>query len=180
MIGAADFIAPGKIAMAGIVVGALSGFGVAQLQPGPTLAAVIKDPPIHFSAGKALDTDLFRDNGNYYAVGHTPEVSMTPIATNVVRKVGLGRTSFVTVTTTATGTYSTDGLASSNVRYPGIYTEPLQIAAIPFAGTLLGWSRLTGWTEIPLLADRGWDLIDDTAPASRDGVCVSDAKVGCR
>ena len=180
MLHAGDFIAPGKVAMAGIVVGALSGLAVAQLQPGPTLAAVIKDPPIHFGLGKALDTDLFRIDGDYYAVSHGADVSTTPISTNVVRKVGYGRTDFVTVTTTSTGVYSTDGLASPNVRYPGVYSEKMRVALLP-SGDAVGWSRLSGWTEIPLLPTGGFDLLDDSkAPASADGVCVSDAKAGCR
>lgn len=181
MANAWDLIAPGKIAMAGIIVGALSGLTIAQFKPGPTLAAVVKDPPIHFGIGKALDSDLFRVGGDYYAVAHSPDVSMTPISTNVVRKVGYGRTSFVTINTTATGVYSTDGLVSPNVRYPGVFTEKLDVVPLPFSGQLLGWSQLTGWTEIPMLPSRGYDLLnDDSLPDSRGSVCVSDPKVGCR
>lgn len=180
MFHAADFIAPGKLAVAGIVVGALSGLALAQLQPGQTLAAVVKAPPIHFGPGKALDTDLLRIDGNYYAVSHGADVSMTPLTTEVVRKVGYGRTDFVTVTATSTGVYSTDGLASPHVRYPGVYSERMRVALLPFAGEAVGWSRLSGWTEIPLLPTGGYDLLDDKSPASRDGVCVSDTKVGCR
>lgn len=38
----------------------------------------------------------------------------------VVRKIAGGRTSEVTITTTPSGTYSTDGLLSPHIQYPGI------------------------------------------------------------
>jgi hypothetical protein len=37
-----------------------------------------------------------------------------------VTKIGYGKKSKVSIVTTATGTYSTDGIRSPNVRYPGI------------------------------------------------------------
>jgi hypothetical protein len=40
--------------------------------------------------------------------------------TQVVKKIAHGRTSSVTVVTTPSGTYSTDGLLSPHVQYPGI------------------------------------------------------------
>lgn len=40
--------------------------------------------------------------------------------TQVVTKIGHGRKSQVTIVTTPSGTYSTDGMLSPNVRYPGI------------------------------------------------------------
>ena len=53
-----------------------------------------------------------------------PWVSTDVIETRTVRKIGYGRTTFVDITTTQTGTYSTDGLASPHFRYPGIHTNP--------------------------------------------------------
>ena len=40
--------------------------------------------------------------------------------TQVVTKIGHGRKSQVTIVTTPSGTYSSDGILSPNVRYPGI------------------------------------------------------------
>lgn len=40
--------------------------------------------------------------------------------TQVVTKIGHGRKSQVTIVTTPSGTYSTDGMLSPHVRYPGI------------------------------------------------------------
>ena len=44
-------------------------------------------------------------------------------STRVVKKIGHGRTSMVEIVTTPSGTYSTDGLLSPHVRYPGIEVE---------------------------------------------------------
>lgn len=52
-----------------------------------------------------------------------PSVSTEVIRSSTVRKIGYGRTSFVTIAETASGTYSSDGLTSPNVRYPGIHID---------------------------------------------------------
>ena len=44
-------------------------------------------------------------------------------SSRVVKKIAHGRTSTVEIVTTPTGTYSTDGLLSPHVRYPGIEVE---------------------------------------------------------
>jgi hypothetical protein len=50
-------------------------------------------------------------------------VSTEPLRTQTVSKIGFGQRTYVSIVTTATGTYSTDGLASPYVRYPGIDRE---------------------------------------------------------
>ncbi|HTJ56109.1 MAG TPA: hypothetical protein VL418_00910 [Devosiaceae bacterium] len=157
--------------MAGIVVGVLSGFAVAQLQPGPTFAAVAERPP--FTYGKALDTHLAKFNGDYYAVGTESNVSLEPESDTVIRKIGYGQTNFVHIITTPSGTYSSDGLFSPNIRYPGIHVEHLQLTFPTLTGQILGWSQLTGWTKIPLFADDGFGFLQNNyAPNSQQGVCV--------
>lgn len=53
-----------------------------------------------------------------------PGVSIEPIKETVVRKIAYGRTTFVNVMETSSGVYSTDGLASPHIQYPGIVKEP--------------------------------------------------------
>jgi len=171
-------IVPSKLVLAGIIIGAVSGFMVAQLSPGPTIAAVVSKPP--FTVGKALDTNLAKFNGDYFAIGTEPGISMEPDAVTTIRKIGYGETRFVTVSTTPSGTYSSDGLASPYIRYPGVHVERMQVAALPFG--IYGWTKLTGWTKIPLFSANSIGFLDaDTVPASQDGVCVADTNVGgCR
>jgi hypothetical protein len=57
---------------------------------------------------------LDEDNG----VTYEDWVSTDPLETHTVKKVEAGRVSYVTITRTSTGTYSTDGFASPNVIYP--------------------------------------------------------------
>ena len=169
-------VAPTKLALVGIVVGVLSGFFIAQFDPGPSMAAVADKPP--FDLGKALDTHLARFNGDYYAIGIKPGVTLEGTSV-VVEKIGYGRTSFVTITTTPTGVYSSDGLASPNIRYPGVYSQRMQLVPDPFVGGVLGWSKLTGWTKIPLLDAHSIGFLDTaTLPSSLHGVCVTDNATG--
>ena len=70
-----------------------------------------------------------------------PGVSTDVVSTRTIRKIGYGRTEFVEIRTTSTGTYSTDGLASPHIRYPGIHKE-LKPAS---RGHLAFWSGGKGW-----------------------------------
>jgi hypothetical protein len=179
MVPVQGVVAPTRMALLGMFIGAASGLFVAQLNPGPTLAAVVANPP--FQIGKPLATDLAKFDGDYYAIAHAPGISMDPTSSVTVRKVGYGQTSFVTINTTSTGVYSSDGLHSPNVRYPGIYSQPLDVLVTP-AGAVLGWSQLSGWVNIPLIAANSFGYLnDDSAMASQNGVCVKDAATGdCR
>lgn len=53
-----------------------------------------------------------------------PGVSIEPVAESTVRKIAYGHTTFVRVMETESGVYSTDGLASPHIEYPGIIKEP--------------------------------------------------------
>lgn len=53
-----------------------------------------------------------------------PGTSIEPIRESTVRKIAYGKTTFVEVMETASGVYSSDGLASPNVQYPGIVKTP--------------------------------------------------------
>lgn len=53
-----------------------------------------------------------------------PGISVEPVKETVVRKIGYGRSSFVNVMETTSGVYSSDGLASPHIQYPGIVKQP--------------------------------------------------------
>ena len=129
--------------------------------------------------GKALDINLMKFNGDYFEVGTAPGVSLQPTSQVQIKKIGYGQTTFVNILSTPSGTYSTEGLVSPNIRYPGIYTQKLHVFASPFSGEVLGWSKLGGWVKIPLL-DAGSIayLADDQVPHSANGVCVKSAQSG--
>lgn len=76
-----------------------------------SLAAVRADG---FDPSKLLILD--EDNG----VQYEDWVSTDPLDTQVVKKIEAGRVSYVTIKRTATGVYSSDGIESPHVQYPGV------------------------------------------------------------
>jgi hypothetical protein len=59
-----------------------------------------------------------------YVVDYEDWVATDPLSTTQVKKIEAGKVSYVTITTTATGTYSTDGMFSNHIQYPGISVAP--------------------------------------------------------
>jgi hypothetical protein len=52
-----------------------------------------------------------------------PWVSEEVQSETTIKKIGYGRTTYVSIVTTPTGTYSSDGLASPHIKYPGIVSN---------------------------------------------------------
>lgn len=52
-----------------------------------------------------------------------PGVSVEPVRQSRIKKIAYGRASYVEVVQTESGIYSSDGLASANIEYPGIGKE---------------------------------------------------------
>jgi hypothetical protein len=59
-----------------------------------------------------------------------PSVNTDVVKQQTVRKIGYGRTEFVDIVTTPTGTYSSDALASPYVRYPGIHDTETEAGGV--------------------------------------------------
>ena len=78
-----------------------------------------------------------------------PGVSIEPIRESTVRKIGYGKTTMVQIMETDSGIYSTDGLASPHVEYPGIVKEPRA------SGQGLIWQLLGGRWTVALSEDAG-------------------------
>ena len=101
----------------------------------PALAATSE--PVSTLAAQAIDIftppppDYSRLIRRSYQVA--PSVSTEPIRQSVVRKIEAGRITDVVVTETATGVYSSDGLANAHVNYRGIRVTEELIAPIEIA-----------------------------------------------
>ncbi len=67
-----------------------------------------------------FDARVFRK----YAIHFDETVSTDVSARHSVTKIGFGQVTQVSIVTTPTGTYSSDGLVSPHVRYPGIEVAP--------------------------------------------------------
>lgn len=88
-----------------------------------------------------------------YLVDYEDWVSTEPLSTSRIKKVEGGRVSYVTVTQTATGTYSTDGMTSPHVLYPGIAVEavtaqPNRVAVLSYGGNSFVYLRNRGTTIV--------------------------------
>lgn len=106
---------PTRQMLMGMILGATCATALAATGPGLVLEAFADEMPAGFDTDKLVKFD-----GRDYEVEYADWVSTDPLSTATVKKIEAGRVSHVSITTTATGTYSTDGLTSKHVLYPGI------------------------------------------------------------
>ncbi|WP_417308113.1 hypothetical protein [Devosia sp.] len=98
-------------------------------------------------------------------------VSTEPLGYSEVEKIGYGRSETVKIVETATGVYSSDGIYSPYVRYPGIELQPDMGAAL-FAiwGGAGGWTFLRSMTAGSFLSMTPFD--GGNLVVTDDGTCV--------
>lgn len=106
---------PTRHMLMGMTLGAACATLLAFIGPGYVLETFADEMPGGFDTSKLVKFD-----GRDYEVEYADWVATDPLSSSTVKKIEGGRVSYVDITTTATGTYSTDGLTSRNVLYPGI------------------------------------------------------------
>ena len=108
-------------------------------------------------------------------------VSTDILSEQVVRKIEFGRTTFVRVVTTASGTYSSDALNSPYIKYPGIHDTRDTADAASFIGAWDGrsWTILRGFGANSFTNIVPFD--GGTTLTHEGGVCVflKDGNVYC-
>jgi hypothetical protein len=110
---------PDRHLLLGMTLGAICATALAAIGPGAVIDAFADEGAII-----GIDpSSLVRFEDRDYKVGYEDWVATDPLSTVRVKKVEAGRVSYVTITTTATGTYSTDAMFSRHVQYPGISVE---------------------------------------------------------
>ena len=104
---------------------------------------------------------LVKFDDRQYEIAYSRNISLEPTSSAIVRKIGYGRAVDVNIATTSTGTYSSDGLTSPHVLYPGIAvsrvyedTHHHEPAGPGFSIFSLGSSPLGGVT-LNAVSDRG-------------------------
>ncbi len=110
---------PTRHMLLGMTLGAICASALAAIGPGYVVEAFADEMPAGFDTDK-----LVKFGEREYEVSYADWVSTDPLSTAMVKKIEGGKVSYVSITTTATGTYSTDGLTSRHVLYPGIDVEP--------------------------------------------------------
>lgn len=124
---------PTRHMLLGMTLGAICASALAAIGPGYVLSALADEMPAGFDTGK-----LAKFGDREYQVSYADWVSTEPLSSAQVKKVEAGKVSYVSITTTATGTYSTDGLTSKHVLYPGIEVEEAEPRGNFFAFWSLG------------------------------------------
>ena len=137
---------PVRVLAIGGTIGAL----VAGTLAAPQFLSAAADEPVKTVTSaletlfpQAVDAKIFRK----YDITFDDSISTDVKRTQVVKKIGYGRTSTVTIVTTPSGTYSTDGLLSPHVQYPGIEKKLKGWGGRSFA---FYWSQSSGggrWTS---------------------------------
>ncbi|WP_224701551.1 hypothetical protein [Devosia aquimaris] len=134
---------PDRRILLGMFLGAISATALAATGPGAVLEVFADEAPQVVAPG--FDTSkLVRFEGRTYAVTADAGVSQEPLTTQTVKKIEGGRVSYVTITTTATGTYSSDAMFSPNVQYPGIDVE--ELSPFWFSNVFYSWNG-RGWSS---------------------------------
>lgn len=137
---------PDRKVLLGMALGALSATAVAAVGPG-WVTSVLADE----FARPAIDPSrLVRYENVNYLVDYDASVSTEALSTARVKKIEAGKVTYVDITTTATGVYSSDAMFSPHVQYPGIEVE-----RAPYPHNR-GGNRFTVW------GDNGWTSFSTT------------------
>ena len=133
---------PDRKVLLGMALGAVCGVGVTIIGPGAVIDAFAD------SAQTGIDPSaLVKFEGSDYDVQYDDWVDTTPTSKTRVKKVEFGHVSYVDITTTSTGTYSTDAMFSNNIQYPGITVNQ----AAPQLASAISVLALGGhWVTLPL------------------------------
>lgn len=78
----------------------------------------------YLGSGDAPLSKLIKFGEREYEISTAAWVSLDPVSSQTVRKITFGRVTDVSVVTTSTGTYSSDGMVSPYVQYPGVTVRP--------------------------------------------------------
>lgn len=144
---------PDRRTLTGMIFGAFGAATVMAIGPGAVMEVFADEPG-------GIDTGaLVRFEAGGMRVTHQDWVSTSVTASATVTKIGYGRTTAVTISTTATGTYSSDALGSPHVLYPGITVERTAEAPSPAGWSLVPLTR--GGSILYLRTDGGTHILTD-------------------
>ncbi|WP_375449711.1 hypothetical protein [uncultured Devosia sp.] len=135
-------VLPDRKVLLGVVLGAVCGAGLTIAGPGAVMGAIADETQTGIDP-----TSLVKFEGRDYDVQYEDWVDTEPTAKSRVKKIEFGRVSYIDITTTATGAYSTDAMFSVNIQYPGITVEPVS-AQIASAVSVIGFGG--HWVDLPL------------------------------
>jgi hypothetical protein len=143
---------PDRHLLLGMTLGAVCATAIAAIGPGMVIEAFADESPVGIDP-----SSLVRFEDRDYNVDYDDWVATDPLSTVRVKKVEAGRVSYVTITTTATGTYSTDAMFSRHVQYPGISVEQIEPSRNRFSYWTNGeWSSFSTVNAGSFAYHRSW------------------------
>jgi len=163
-----------------IVLAAVSGVFLAESGvklATPAFAANIIDTAnigLDQSAGGIDFDNLVRIDRKLYNVTTEDYVDLNPISSATVKKISAGRVFNVNIATTSTGTYSTDGMRSKHVLYPGINVEEVKTPEF-LNGAIIVLSKLQGRELLTFIQG-----LDDFAASDTEGCEALGSYIGCK
>lgn len=140
---------PTRHMLLGMTLGAICATGLAAIGPGVVIQVLAEERRVGIDSAS-----LVRFADRDYEVQYEDWVDTDPLSTARVKKIEAGRVSWVDITTTTTGTYSSEALVSGHIRYPGISVEP--------ADRHQPANRFSSWdgkSWLSFSAANGWSMI---------------------
>lgn len=138
---------PDRKILLGITLGALSAAAVTAIGPGWVTSALADE-----FARPAIDPSrLVRYEDVNYLVDYDGSVSTEALSSARVKKIEAGKVSYVDITTTASGVYSSDAMFSPHVQYPGI-----EVTRAPYPHNRSDSNHFTSWGA------NGWTAFSTT------------------
>jgi hypothetical protein len=125
------------------------------------------------ASADGIDPDSLVRFGQEHGVSYEDWVSTDPVSSAVVKKIEGGKVSYVTITTTSTGTYSTDGFDSPHVQYPGVSDTDSSRTSFSFSSWNNGrWNRFSTYNGNSYVSVSTYKTHRDE---TRTSTCVSTA-----
>lgn len=112
-------------AVFGVIAGAFlleSGISIAT----PSFASAAVQSVTPDESPEAQIGNVMKFDDKFFRVTADASVDMNAISSATVTKISRGKVQEINIATTSTGTYSTDGLVSDHIKYPGITVERLR------------------------------------------------------
>ncbi len=105
-----------------------------------------------------------------------PTVSRDVLNVSTIRKIGYGHVSNIDIVTTPSGVYSSDGVASTHVLYPGVESSPSAKSGMGMILALVGG----GWMPLHFVQGGSFTYFGPGYAVSGKSTCVSGSNYqGC-
>lgn len=137
---------PDRHVLLGMTLGALCATTLAFTGPGMVIETFADDVAERLVPRGFDPSELVHFEDKSYKVESEEWVATEPLSTTRIKKIEAGLVSYVTITTTESGTYSTDAMFSDHVQYPGIAVSEVPQPPQSRLSYLSGgsWHGLTG------------------------------------